>query len=116
MDSPIASHFIEHDICTLMVLSIGGKVPPGVKVKRTSGWKTPLLRDRAFEIDAGIARSPVDWMRKGPEIKAFWSTVYSQSLWNSPLFIYPHYSCMKLLRYHLLGFIQYFPTSMQLLY
>lgn len=58
LGSPIASRFIEHDICALMFLSIGAKVPPGVKVERTSGWKTLLLRDRAFEIGAGTALSP----------------------------------------------------------
>jgi len=75
--SPIASCFIEHDICALMFLSSGGKVPLGLKVKGTNGWKTPLLRDRACEIGAESALSPVGWTRGRHEIKAFWSTVYT---------------------------------------
>lgn len=64
LGSPIASRFVEHDICALMFVSTGGKVPPGVKVKRTSGWKMPLLRDRAFEVGVGTALNPVCLMRK----------------------------------------------------
>lgn len=37
LGSPIALYFIEHDICALMFLSSGGKVPPGLKDKGTNG-------------------------------------------------------------------------------
>lgn len=55
--------FTEHNICVLMLLSGGGKLAPGLKGKGNNGWKTLLLRDRAFEIGAETALSPVGWTR-----------------------------------------------------
>lgn len=104
LGSPIASRFIEHDICALMFFSIGAKVPPGVKVKRTSGWKTLLLRDRAFEMGAGTALSPVGWVRKGTGNQGFLEHCLLTKSLEFSLVHFPHYSCMKLLRHHLLGF------------